>query len=248
MQLIHIKVLRIFISAGLLFFIINNSSAQDFQKDLKKVINNMMPLKGVSQYNMAIKYYKNSELKTASDSIYGKYQFCRNSYFIEMNGVQTCQDEKLMVSVNKKDRVIIVSESRDLVQLNFNYLLLDSILTEHNYKITFEKNKEELIYNIKPTLDGDFDSLLIKIEPNRMIFKQVLVCFRKDFRINEEFEYGRFLSMDYYQYNFKEESSENNQIFNTNNYFIIKNNKLIPTKEYENFRIINNLANQDSTN
>lgn len=225
-----------------------NCLAQDFKKDIQTVIGNMMPKEGMASYTMKITYQDNMEKNMIIDSLSGNYKFSGNRYSIVMNGIETCQDDKYMVSLNQQEHILIISEPKELAQLKFNYLSLDSIFIDSAYKITVNRTNEYIIYTIYPFSEAGLDSIVLTIEESRMIFKQVLVCLKKDFKINEGYNPAQYLVMSYDNYKFKKENNEVNNYFDTRKFITPKDKRFVVNKEYENFRVINNVSNLNKTN
>jgi hypothetical protein len=121
-------------------------------------------------------------------------------------------------------------------------------MKNHNYQIACRNEIENITYIIKSSSeDAEFDSLVISIDKNQMIFKQVLICFNENFKLSGQTETPRFLLMNYYNYKYEKEINLRNDFFDTGKYITNKDARITVKKEYEKYHVVNNLNSKIST-
>jgi hypothetical protein len=84
---------KIFFFGLFILYLKLNCCAQDFNGDVQRVMDHMMPHHGLSSYSMSIKYQNHFDEEASADSLHGEYKFSGSMYSIAMNGVESCQDD-----------------------------------------------------------------------------------------------------------------------------------------------------------
>jgi len=214
---------------------------QDLKNDLSKAVANMMPINRESKYSISIEYFDRDNLLKPVDSLLIHYSFYNKCMKIQVNDLETVQNENYFVTVSTEDKIMIVGKATANPSQLYDYTKLDSLFFLINFKAILLKNiNSTYVYRVK-TPENSIDSLDLAIDVKNDEIKEIVLYFSKDYRATEDNLPAPIVKITYLNFVLANPTKNTINNFSTDKYFSYKNNIAVPVNLYDDYEIIDNM-------